>query len=234
MERGPYSMKPSFTAIRRVLPAGALLLLAVFAVRAQTTGVIQGVIKDDSGPVASPVHVAAVNPAIGGKSYTAVTGSNGAFSISGVAPGTYSICVQEPGGAHIDACQWSTPVQIKVAAGQTVSNASILAVKGTLLQVRVNDPGGLWKGGRGNPEVLIGVILPSSLFRPMRLVSSDAGGKTFDVAIPSGTPVKMSVTAPHFAISDSQGLSLGAVVAPVQAAAGQASLPVTYTITGKK
>jgi hypothetical protein len=228
-------MKPTlFTAIGRVLPAGALLLLAVSVVRAQTPGVIQGVIDDNSGPVVSPVHVLAVNPAIGGKSYTAVTNSNGAFSISGVAPGTYSICVQEPGGAHLDPCRWSTPVLIKVAAGQTVSNASVSAVKGTLLQVRVNDPGGLWKAGSGKPEVLIGVILPSSLFQPMRLASSDAGGKNFDVAIPAGTPVKMSVTAPHFAISDSQGLSLGATVAPVQSSAGQASLLLTYTITGGK
>jgi hypothetical protein len=211
-----------------------LLLLAASVVRAQTTGVIQGVIKDDSALAVSSVHVVAADATIGGKQYTAVTSSNGAFSISGVAPGTYSICVQEPGGAHLDPCHWSTPVRIKVAAGQTVASPSIVAVKGTLLQVRVNDPGGLWKPGNGNPEVLIGVILPASLFQPMRLASSDAGGKNFDVAIPSGTPVKMSVTAPHFAISDNQGLSLGATVAPVQAAAGQASLPLTYTITGGK
>jgi hypothetical protein len=217
-----------------VLPAGALLFLAAAAVDAQTTGVIQGVIKDDSGQAVASVYAVAVDATIGGKSYTAVTGSNGAFSIAGVAPGTYSVCVQEPGGAHLDPCHWSTPVQIKVAAGQTVASAPISAVKGTLLQVRVNDPGGLWKAGAGNAEILLGVILPSSLFQPMRLASTDAGGKTFEVAIPAGTPVKMSVTAPHFAISDSQGLSLGAAVAPVQAAAGQASLPLTYTITGAK
>ena len=217
-----------------MLPAGALLFLAAAAVDAQTTGVIQGVIKDDSGQAVASVYAVAVDATIGGKSYTAVTGSNGAFSIAGVAPGTYSVCVQEPGGAHLDPCHWSTPVQIKVAAGQTVASAPISAVKGTLLQVRVNDPGGLWKAGAGNAEILLGVILPSSLFQPMRLASTDAGGKTFEVAIPAGTPVKMSVTAPHFAISDSQGLSLGAAVAPVQAAAGQASLPLTYTITGAK
>jgi hypothetical protein len=232
-------MKPTFTAIRRALPAGALLFLAATAVRAQTTGVvqtgvIQGVIKDDSGQAVSSVYAAAVSAAAGGKQYVAVTGSNGAFSISGVAPETYSVFVPEEGGAHLDPCLWSTPVRINVAAGQTVSSPPITAVKGTLLQVVVNDPGGLWKSGYGNPDILLGVILPSSLFQPMRLVSTEAGGKSFDVAIPAGTSVKMSVTAPHFAISDSQGLSLGAAVAPVQAAAGQASLPLTYTITGAK
>jgi len=35
-------------------------------------GVIQGVIKDDSGQAVSSVYVAAVNPTIGGKQYTAV------------------------------------------------------------------------------------------------------------------------------------------------------------------
>jgi hypothetical protein len=227
-------MKPIFTSIKRVLPAGALLFLAAAAIRAQAPGVIIGVIKDDSGVAVSSVYVLAVNPTIGGKSYTGVTSSNGAFSISGVAPGTYSICVQEPGGAHLDPCHWSTPTKINVAAGQTVSNASISAVKGTLLQVRVNDPAGLWKTGNGKPEVLVGVILPSSLFQPMRLAYSDPMGRTYDLAIPAGTPVKMSVTAPHFAISGVGGLSLGATAAPVQAAAGQASLPLTYTITGTK
>jgi hypothetical protein len=227
-------MKPTFTAITRPPLAGALLFLAATALCAQTSGVIQGVIKDGVGQVVSAVYAVAVDPAPGGKSYTAVTNSSGAFSIAGVAPGVYSICVQEPGGAHLDPCRWSTPVQIKVAAGQTVASTPVSALKGTLLQVRVNDPGGLWKAGTGNPEVLLGVIMPSSLFQPMRLASTDAGGKTFDLAIPSGTPVKMSVTAPHFAISDSQGLSLGAAVPPVQASAAQASLLLTYTITGKK
>jgi hypothetical protein len=49
-----------------------LLFLAASAVRAQATGVIQGVIKDDSGQAVSSVYVAAVNPTIGGKQYTAV------------------------------------------------------------------------------------------------------------------------------------------------------------------
>jgi hypothetical protein len=226
-------MKPTSPAIRRAFPAAALLFLAASAIRAQSPGVIQGVIKDDSGQALASVYAVAVNPALGGKQYTAATSSNGAFSMSGVAPGTYSICVQEPGGQHLDPCHWSTPVQVKVAAGQTVASPSVTAVKGTLLQVRVNDPGGLWKAGSGNPEVLLGLKLPSSLFQPMRLASSDAGGKTFDVAIPSGTPVNVSVTAPHFTISSSQGMSLGAV-APVQATADQASLLLTYTITGGK
>jgi len=227
-------MKHTFSAIIRVLPSGALLFLAAAALHAQTTGIIQGVVNDASGQAVSSVFAAAVSAAAGGKQYLAVTSSNGAFSISGVAPGTYSVCVQEPGGSHLDPCLWGNSVRVQVAAGQTVSTTPIIAVKGTLLQVVVNDPGGLWKSGYGNPEILLGVILPSSLFQPMRLASSNALGKSFDLAIPAGTPVKMSVTAPHFAISDSQGISLGATVAPVQAAAGQASLPLTYTITGAK
>jgi len=162
-------MKHTFTAIIRVLPLGALLFLAASAVSAQTTGVIQGVINDDSGQAVSSVYVVAVSATAGGKQFIAATGSNGAFSISGVAPGTYSVCVQEPGGAHLDPCLWAAPVRVQVAAGQTVSNPPIIAVKGTLLQVVVNDPGGLWKSGYGSPGIVLGVILPSSLFQPMRL-----------------------------------------------------------------
>src|ERR1700684_3124850 len=56
MERGPYSMKPAFAAIRKALPAGALLFLAAPALCAQTAGIIQGVIKDDSGQAVASVY----------------------------------------------------------------------------------------------------------------------------------------------------------------------------------
>jgi hypothetical protein len=109
----------------------------------------------------------------------------------------------------------------------------VVAVKGTLLQVRVNDPASLWKTGSGNPDMLLGVALPAVLVQPMRLASTDSGGRTYDAAIPAGTPVKISLYAPHFAIAGSNGAA-PAATAPVQSQAGQATLLLTYTITGTK
>jgi hypothetical protein len=219
-------MKRSFTTIM-------FLAAALYAQTTQTTGAIQGSIADDSGTALSSVQAVAVNPALGGKSYSSATNSTGNFSLSGVAPGTYSICVQAPGSPHLDPCNWAKPVQVRVTAGETVAAGSVVAVKGTLLQVRVNDPGGLWQVGSGNPDILLGVQLPAALFQPMRLASSDSAGKSFDVAIPAGTPVQITMYAPHFTIVDSNGIAPSATVA-AQAPTGQATLQLTYTITGTK
>jgi hypothetical protein len=107
VERGPKKPRPAgleamrdeatFTAIIRALPTGALLFLAAAAVHAQTSGIIQGVIKDDSGQAVSSVYAVAVNPAIGGKQYTAVTDNvfglynNAATAGSSAAPGSATV-----------------------------------------------------------------------------------------------------------------------------------------------
>ena len=83
-------------------------------------------------------------------------------------------------------------------------------VKGSLLQVRIDDPLRLMATDKGSSagDIIVGILLPQALFQPMRLASGDASGRTYDVAIPTNMPVRVQIHSTHLQIADSQGLSL--------------------------
>jgi hypothetical protein len=226
-------------AFRHKLSLALAIGIAAWNCAAQTAvGSLSGTIKDDAGQTLASVAVSAVGNGPGGKTYFVTTSASGAFALSGVAPGVYSICVQEPGGPHLDPCHWGSPVQVTVGSQSPAALPSLQVVKGTVLQVRLNDPSHLLKAGpAGPPDVLVGVMLPSSLFHPMRLIANDANGYTYQVAVPAGTPAKISITSAHWSIADSAGASIGAAVSsqiPATVASGQALTAVTFTVTGRK
>jgi hypothetical protein len=227
-----------------------LALATVSAVFAQTgTGALQGTAKDDTGkPIAGAYAVATGIGTVNRQSHTALISASGQFSFTGLEPGQYQVCIQEPGGQHLDPCKWAQPAPITVASGKTASPA-VTATTGASLQVRINDPLKLLAQGKGPADLIIGVRLPTAIFVPMRLASSDATGRTYDVAIPTGARVRLLVNSAHLQLADSNNLSLAAVHAlPGSPAAGLASsstlgeqVPVgnatqlmTFTVTGKK
>ena len=175
-----------------------------------------------------------------------MTSAKGEFSLTGIESGRYSLCVQVPGGAQLDPCRWSSAVQVTVAPGHPVTSQAIRVPKGSVLQVRIEDPNKLLAAS-GPGDLLIGVFLPSALFQPLRLVSSDASGRTYGTAIPFNTSVRLSVTSAHLVLADAKGAKLAPVTAgsggstmgapgvssiiPVLSATGTANSVVTLTIT---
>jgi hypothetical protein len=215
-------------------------------------GGIQGVVKDDSGkPVAGAIAVATGVGTSTHQSHTVTTTASGAYSFTGLEPGQYLVCVQTPGGPNLDPCQWSKPTPITVSSGATTTNQATTAAKGALIEVRINDPQRLMDTGKGSSagDMIVGIVLPRALFLPMRLASSDATGRTYDAAIPTGTPVRVQIHSTHLQIADSQGASLAPVngvagtsaasmasasTLTVQVPAGTGTQVVTFSVTGKK
>jgi hypothetical protein len=237
--------------MKRLIGSSGLFFLATYIAFGQSTGSISGIVKDDTGqPVAGGYAVASpAGPSATPLTYTAMTSAKGEFNLTGMQPGKYSICVQVPGGAHLDPCRWSSAVQVTVGAGQAVSNQAIGVTKGSVLQVRIDDPNKLLATS-GPGDLLVGVFLPSALFEPLRLVASDASGRTYQTAIPFDTSVRLSVTSAHLALADAKGAKLTPVTAssggstagspgasaamPVLSATGTANSLVTLTVIGKK
>lgn len=164
------------------------------------------------------------------QSRTVTTTASGAYSFTGLERGQYQICVQTPGGPNLDPCQWSNskPSLITFASGATTANQTMTAVKGSVLQVRINDP--------------LQLLATSK-------ASSDATGRTYDAAIPMDEPIRVQIHSSHLQIADNQGFSLAPVnAAPglgalsfasastltVQIPAGTASQVMTFSVTGKK
>jgi len=94
----------------------ALALIAASALCGQTGGTrasVQGSVKDSTGGVIPGAQVTLLNGATAAA--TASTKADGSYTISGVAPGTYSVTVSYSG------LQQAKPVSIIVKAGQTVT-----------------------------------------------------------------------------------------------------------------
>jgi hypothetical protein len=87
-----------------------LTSLAVWA-PAQSTGVIRGVMTDDSGAV---IPAATVTITGNGNPRTAQTQTDGSYTVTGLTPGTYHVRVSFPGFATVDKA-------VTLAAGATVS-----------------------------------------------------------------------------------------------------------------
>jgi len=133
----------------------------------QTAGQIEGIVKDDSGkPAAGAFAVATEQSASDHSTHTAVSGKNGDYSLDNLRPGTYTVCVQKPGGVNVNACQWSASTQFAKGKGESLTGRSLPVVEGALLQIRVSDPGKLLAA---SDDLLVGVFLPTGLFPPMRL-----------------------------------------------------------------
>lgn len=218
----------------------SLLLLLTYAALAQTTK-IQGVVKDDTGATPSGLYVVATSQGNDHHTYTTTTGAKGDYTFNNIPPGKYNLCVQAPGGPHLNNCEYSAPAQVTLATSQSATQ-NISVTQGAVFQLRLDDPRKLITPV---DDIFLVVHLPNGLARPMRLASSDATGRTYDAPVPLKTSVRLSIISSHLQIADDKNNSL----APKSAAAnspqtsggitfpGQSAVhgpPVTFTVTGRK
>jgi hypothetical protein len=145
---------------------------------------------------------------------SAITASNGSFTLKNLIPGTYTICAQAASAAQIDPCHWSqTPPQVTVAAGQSVTGFKIAMAKGSILNIRVDDPQHYLLGKSsvpGTPHVLVGVYTTSGQFYPAYITAKDTTGTSYSVTVPLNTAVRYTVASKHVKLADSTGKAVPA------------------------
>jgi hypothetical protein len=119
-----------------------VFLIAVSAAIGQTaTGSIRGTILDAKTLKPIPAALVIASRA-GAPPFTQHTksGGDGAFQISGLTSGNYSICVQAAGDLYLDPCQWNgTPTNVTLAAGQNTTGISVKLTAASVLNVQVQD-----------------------------------------------------------------------------------------------
>lgn len=225
------------------LAAAIAWLVTASSAFSQATGGVQGAVKDDVGQPLAGVNVVLtttdhnLQPAIG------TTDSSGNFSVTGLKPGNYTICLNDAANKHLDPCSWSAGTKVVVKPNQNVTDNLVTGVAAATLQVRVDDPSKLLdpKSGAGVP--MVAVILSNDTLAPMNLVQSDDGGKTFQIAVPPGSH-KLFIRSNVYKIADGRGEDLDGPVradgkvavnfvdAPVSVKSGMSYVAVT--ITGKR
>lgn len=77
----------------------SLVLIFAAALHGQPTGVLHGVITDESGALVPGAKVTVSNEA--GPVKTGASGNDGSYSLAGLSPGTYTVQVSSPGLAQI-------------------------------------------------------------------------------------------------------------------------------------
>ncbi len=240
MHRGSHANRKPQTANRNNSPLLALFALALslpVAAQAQNSAGISGTVADDDGKAVAAVFVVAYRvqplPSVASQSSTGV---GGRFSITGLPAGVYTLCVQAPAGGYLDPCHWSLkPPQVILSAGQASAGNALRVRKGSVLKVRVNDPGGLLQttGRTGVPrQVVMGVWSPTTPFFPARPVGGDAMGMNYEVTIPFDLPVRFSMTSAHVRFADATAIPVGAsgFSEVVQHRTGEVA-PKSYTFT---
>lgn len=208
------------------------LISACCASAQSVTGSAQGTVDDDQGQHVGNAYIIATPQGVGGGlTVTTTTGAKGDFTLSGLKPGVYSICVQYPGDPHLDPCTWSTAPQVTIAAGALSALAIPKIVKGSLFVLEIDDPNQLWAQ---SDDFLVGVALPTRGFYPLRLASKSATARVYDMAVPFNTALVLSISSTHLVFADNKGNVLGHTASiPFKHTAGANNAQLTLTVASR-
>lgn len=164
--------------------------------------------------------------------------TDGTFRLAPVSEGVYGICAEGPSTIWLSCCEWGNqPVTVTIPPGQSSVTVSIVLPQGAPIRVRVNDIAGLLAAHeRKTPgaHLLVGIAMDHQFFRPAAIISDDAAGRTYQVVVPFGRAVQISVASAHFQISDATGRALpkfGNLI-PVLVPLGQPAPTILLNVTG--
>lgn len=186
---------------------GLILGLAVVAgsLDAQTgerMGGVSGVVRSPDGTPVAGVTVGYLRQPpfnrSAGKKVSARTGTDGSFQLTGMAAGSYTICVQGPPDAGwLDPCLWSDPPEaVHLTPGQSLTALTITLRRATTLEVRVTDPGRFLddnEGKRPLSQAIFGVWTPKRVFVRAHRSTANATSRVYLVAVPQATPLRVGV-----------------------------------------
>jgi hypothetical protein len=217
----------AFAVLAALFPATA---------RAQTGG-LRGTVTTSTGTPLPKAFIVATNKK---SNYNTRSGADGSFTLSGLAAGTYRVCVQALDGSLLDPCQWSaTPTSVTVSSGQTTAVGTIQVLAGQRLYVNLQDVAGVLavygNGQKPGAHVLVGVWSASGLFHPFRLRSKNSGMWSLDLVVPFATPLNITVSSADFALTDNQGKKVNANTGAgvsIQVESGTNPAPIIFNVTG--
>jgi hypothetical protein len=127
---------------------------------------------------------------------------------------------------------------VTLAAGQRSAGNLVKLKAGSILKVRIQDPGNLkdrkTADGR-EPDLSMGVFGPRGIFYPVHITGKDNAGADYQLTVPRDTPVKFSILSKNLKLADANGAALpgNASQQAFQHATGDANpRSFRYTIIG--
>jgi hypothetical protein len=212
------------------------------ALAALGTGSIQGTVIDASNnkPIGGAI-VTAVGAAPSVFSQSAQTSADGSYQIKNVPAGTFSVCAHVLDDRYLNSCNWgSIPLTLTLTNGQQSTGNHLTLKVGSILTVRIQDPGQLLseKIKNGNdPDLVLGVFDQHGLFYPAHQADKDAAGTDYQLTIPLSTLVTFSIASQSLKLADSNGVQLpnsSNQQGVLRATGDSTSTNLVYTITGPR
>jgi hypothetical protein len=149
-----------------------------------------------------------------GFSATITAEADGRFTIAGLRGGTYGVCALPGGPTQLGSCDWDPVPATTLAPGGIIQNVTRVIHDGSLLTIRVADPGGkiVLPDARGNVAArerrfFVGVSSDSGRYRKVDLVSNAPGQYVFKVTIPRRRPVRLFVDS-DLSVTEASGRSV--------------------------
>jgi hypothetical protein len=200
-----------------------ILLLPLPAAIGQTgTASISGAVLDAKTQKAVPAAlVMAIQSGLPPFSKNTKSGGDGAFQIEGLPAGQYSLCVQAPGDAYLDPCQWNgASAAVTLVSGQTAAGLSLRVTAASVVIIQVQDAlralSQKTQDGR-RPDLTVGVWGPKGLYYPARIAASPAAGASpqaavnsyvYQIAVPRDTALKLYIASKDLKLGDAAGALL--------------------------
>jgi hypothetical protein len=194
--------------------------LALAGAACGQTGSVEGTVVD--AKTRKPVPTAIVMASRAGAppfSRNTRSGGDGAFRISGLAPGSYTLCVQVREERYLDPCDWDAkPAVVTVTAGRSVMAGELRLTEAALVEVEVEDAQNLLRqtvrDGR-RPELSVGVWGPRGLYFPAREMggrggpSPGPGGmRRYLLAAPRDMTLTLAISSRDLRLGDAAGAAL--------------------------
>lgn len=137
-----------------------------------------------------------------------LTDAKGSFEITGLAAGTYAICVETPGKDYLDPCQWDpTPPRIEVKSGQKVKNAGVAVQEGVRLRFEVTDRENRVAGKGKTQGVSLSAYIPLPEGRRVELplVRSEDGFHVLEAVVPADHDLPLVIDGEGLQFTDLEG-----------------------------
>jgi Carboxypeptidase regulatory-like domain len=226
-------------AIRMRLAACALA--SAGAVWCQTpAGSISGTIQDSSGGALSKAVVeVSAQPTGPGAAFTpfktsVFTSAGGAYSVTGLANGTYQICPHLPNSTLLPTCLWQAAPTVTVSGGALVTAPTIQLQPSADLWVRVNDPNGTratTEGKAPGAGLMLAVRAPNGRVIPIPQTAADAIGADQHLSVPVATSLPFVAYSSYYTMTDSLGNAIAkaaglALTVNIPAAQGQQKVTI--------
>jgi hypothetical protein len=167
---------------------------------------------------------------------SAPTDSKGNFTLAGVVPGTYTVCVLAPNNL-LNPCEWSPATsRLTVVSGKAAAPLNITLVTGTTAHIHIQDSDAVvstpFQQPKTNGVLAAGVIDAQGYSHPAHYSSTDGTTHTFDLRIPFSTDLKLWIAGANLQVTDQNGAPLASTPsnpsAVINANQGGAAIDLIY------